>query len=84
MAGEEQQAGSQELQQEDIVKNPITVRHVHEQSPAKPTVDLKVEKNTKGYNWEVIVRGYEDPVEAMRILQEREAIMRETYGIPVL
>jgi hypothetical protein len=55
------------------------IRVVHESNgPAK--INVKVEKNTKGYNYEATVTGGHSVAEAMAILREAMTKLAEEYG----
>lgn len=52
----------------------------HHSDSDGPRVAVKVEKNSKGYNWECSVSGVKTVVEAIAMLQDAEQKMSETYG----
>jgi hypothetical protein len=43
-------------------------------------VSVKVERNTKGYNWEASVSGAKTVEDALKTLQEVSVKMAQTYG----
>jgi hypothetical protein len=45
-------------------------------------VTAKVERNTKGYNWEAAVSGAKTVEEAMTLLVEAESELRSKFGGP--
>ena len=45
-----------------------------------PKVNLKVEKNSRGYNYEVTVSGASSTDEAMAITKDAEAKLAAQYG----
>ena len=54
------------------------IYHHYDSDGARVTV--KVEKNSKGYNWEAAVSGAKTVEEAMQKLKEAEAQLLATYG----
>lgn len=53
------------------------VKHVTE---TKPTISVKAEKNTKGYNFEAGVSGAPDVETAMRLLNTAMTALANQYG----
>ena len=45
-----------------------------------PKVNLKVERNSRGFNWEVTVTGASSADEALSILKDAEAKLAAQYG----
>lgn len=45
-----------------------------------PNVSVKVEKNSKGYNWEASVSGAKSVDEAIELLRDAEEKMRTEFG----
>lgn len=45
-----------------------------------PRVTLKLEKNTKGYNWEASISGAKTVEEAMTLLTDANEKLRAAYG----
>lgn len=43
-------------------------------------LNMKVEKNTKGYNWEATVTGAKTVDEAIALLTEAEATLKAKFG----
>lgn len=52
----------------------------HHTMPAAPTVNMGVERNSRGYNWSVTVVGAESPAAALAMIAEGEAALRLAYG----
>lgn len=52
--------------------------HHYDNDGARVTV--KVERNTKGYNWEAAVTGAKTVDEAMVLLEDAEAKLRTKFG----
>ena len=60
-------------------------QHVyHHNVDERPKVNLKVEKNSKGVNWEITVIGAKSPKEAMDLLDEMTDEMKLRYGNPLV
>lgn len=58
-----------------------TDQHVfHHNNTDGPRVALKVEKNSKGHNWEVSVSGARTVEEAMALIRTGDAALREQFG----
>lgn len=56
-------------------------QHVYHHSDNDgPKVYVKVEKNSKGYNWEATVTGVRSVDEALDMLQEAETGLKAMYG----
>ncbi len=55
-------------------------QHLYHHQDTTPRVAMKVEKNTKGYNWEVSVSGAGTIEEALRLLKEGNEELRKAYG----
>lgn len=59
----------------------IVEEHVyHHLDDAGPRVNVKLEKNSRGFNWEVTVLGAKSIEHAAAMLAEAEAKMTELYG----
>ncbi len=59
-------------------------QHVyHHSADSGPRVMVKVERNSRGYNWESAVSGAETVEAAVKLLTEAEAELRKLYGEPV-
>jgi hypothetical protein len=54
------------------------VYHHTEPSPAK--INVKIERNTKGYNFEVTVTGASSVDEALALISDANAKLKEQYG----
>ncbi len=52
-------------------------------SGASPLIYLKVEKNSKGFNWEISVTGADSLVQALVLLDAGVAELSARYGNPV-
>ena len=61
---------------EIVVNESKTVEHVHRN--AEP-LKIKLEKNTKGYNWEISSAGASLP-EILTQLQAADAALKATWG----
>ena len=61
---------------------PTIEQHVYQHSDATLRINLKVERNSKGYNWETGVTGATSVDEAMRVLAEAEGALKKRYGAP--
>lgn len=57
-----------------------SAQHIYHHYDDAPKVNIKVERNSRGYNWEVTVSGAKSPDEALAIIQETEAKLKATYG----
>jgi hypothetical protein len=59
----------------------IGIQHVyHHNDNDGPKVNVKAEKNSKGYNWEATVTGARSVDEALDMLQEAETGLKAMYG----
>ena len=57
------------------------VSHVyHHGHETAVKVNVKIEKNTKGYNWSATVEGASSVDEAMALLKEADGRLRVEYG----
>lgn len=45
-----------------------------------PSINMKVEKNSRGYNYEVSVVGVESVDDALKLIKEAEAKLKAEYG----
>lgn len=52
----------------------------HHYDDAGPRVAVKVERNSRGHNWEATVTGAHTVHEAMTLLRTAETELRLTYG----
>ena len=43
-------------------------------------LNVKLEKNSKGYNWEITVTNADNIQDAMNVIQETDQILRHEYG----
>lgn len=48
--------------------------------PSEPTINIKVEKNSRGFNYEITVIGVRSVDEALNILMYAEAKLKAEYG----
>ena len=48
--------------------------------PAEPTINVKVEKNSRGFNYEVTVVGASSVAQAMSLIQDAELKLKAEYG----
>lgn len=56
-------------------------QHVFNHSDySEPKVNVKVEKNSKGYNWEVTVVGCENVDQALMMINEAETKLWQMFG----
>lgn len=62
-------------------EKPMEDQHIyyHHDSDG-PRITMKLEKNTKGYNWEVAVSGAKTVEEAMRLLKQGQEELTAAYG----
>jgi hypothetical protein len=61
-------------------ENKMEDQHIYHHSNETPTVYVKVEKNSKGYNWEVSVSNCKTIDEAVSLLKEAEAKLAKSFG----
>lgn len=54
--------------------------HVYHHNDDKPRINVKAEKNTKGYNYEASVTGCESVEQAMTMLDQVMQSLQRTYG----
>lgn len=57
-----------------------TQQHIYHHNDADPRIAMKVEKNTKGYNWEVSVSGAKTVEEALVLIQRGNDELKAAYG----
>ena len=55
---------------------------IHKTFDSGPRLNVKIEKNTKGFNYEATVTGAKTVEEAMHILETAEQQLRQKYGTP--
>jgi len=56
-------------------------QHIYHHSDSdEPRVSVKVEKNTKGFNYEVSVSGSKTVDEALSLLKDAQAKLQAAYG----
>jgi hypothetical protein len=48
--------------------------------PAEPTINVKVEKNSRGFNYEITVVGAPSVEWAMNLIHDAELKLRSEYG----
>ena len=59
-----------------------TDQHVYHHNDPAPRVSVKVEHNSRGYNWEASVSGASSVQEAMALLTAAEAALNGKFGAP--
>lgn len=57
------------------------VHHFYHADLRNPTVSVKVERNTKGYNFEVSITGANSTNEALELLDTMVAALTERYPL---
>jgi hypothetical protein len=62
--------------------NTLHVMHHSDHTPITPTINVKAEKNTKGYNYEASVSGCGSVEQAMTLLDTVMQSLQRTYGAP--
>ena len=56
-------------------------QHIYHHSDSDGArINVKVEKNTKGFNYEATVTGAQTVEEAMKLLKDAESQLKATYG----
>jgi hypothetical protein len=55
-------------------------QHVYHHNDSTPRIDMKVERNSRGYNYEAKVAGAASVDEAMKLLGEAETALKKRYG----
>lgn len=65
-----------------INSNDANAKHtyVHHDNINGVIVNMKVEKNSKGYNWEVGVSNANSVAQALEVLKDAEEKMKAIYG----
>lgn len=58
-------------------------QHIYHHYSDNPKLNVKVEKNSKGYNWEVTVTGAASPEEALELVRAAEEKLKSLYGEPI-
>jgi cystathionine beta-lyase family protein involved in aluminum resistance len=58
---------------------PSEIFHYHSWEKATEQVKVKLERNSKGYNWEVSFAG-EDADKVLAVIRETNAKMQSEYG----
>jgi len=56
------------------------VHHYHHSETNGPRLNVKVVKNTKGWNYEITVTGAATPAEALAMIDDTEAQLIARYG----
>jgi len=59
---------------------PMTSYVIHKHEDNGPKVNLKVEKNTKGYNWEATITNAKSVEEAIAMVREAESKLKLQFG----
>ena len=60
--------------------NTLHVMHHSDHTPTEPTISVKVEKNTKGHNYETSVSGCHSVEQAMTLVDSVMQSLARTYG----
>ena len=55
-------------------------QHIYHHSEESPRINVKVEKNSRGYNWEVSVSNAKTIEEAISLLKEAERKLAASFG----
>ena len=55
-------------------------QHIYNHFDTEVRLNVKVEKNTKGYSWEATVIGATSVDQAMNLLRQLEDELKKTYG----
>ncbi len=60
----------------------LLAQHIyhHYPEPVGAKVNVKVEKNSKGYNWEITITGAASVEEALVMISEADGNLNATYG----
>lgn len=59
----------------------LNAQHIyHHSNNDGPRINVKVEKNTKGYNWELTITAAPSVAAAIALLTETETALRVIYG----
>lgn len=56
-------------------------QHVYHHNDATPRIDMKVERNSRGFNYEAKVAGATSVEQAIGLLGEAETALRKRYGV---
>lgn len=56
------------------------IQHVYNHYDGELKVNIKLERNSKGYNWEVTVTQAKSPDEALQIIAQTEEKLKSKYG----
>jgi len=59
--------------------NPVQ-HHVHTWADQGPKIDIKAERNSRGYNWEIKVSGAKSTDEAIAMLAEADAKLKAKFA----
>ena len=57
-------------------------QHVHIWADQGPKIDIKAERNSRGYNWEIKVSGAKSTDEALAMLAEADAKLKAQFAPP--
>jgi hypothetical protein len=57
-------------------------QHVYHHNDATPRIDMKVERNSRGYNFEAKVAGAASVDEAMALIEKATSALQARYGKP--
>lgn len=55
-------------------------QNVYHHYPDEPRINVKIEKNSRGYNYEATVTGAKSGDEALALLAEIDAKLKAAYG----
>jgi hypothetical protein len=61
---------------------PAAQHHIHTWADQGPKVDIKAERNSRGYNWEIKVSGAKTTDEAIAMLAEADAKLKAQFAPP--
>lgn len=68
---------------EELTQHQQAVQHhVHTWTDQGPKVDIKAERNSRGYNWEIKVSGAKTTDEALAILADADAKLKAQFAAP--
>jgi len=62
-----------------INASPVTTQHTFHHNDDTPRIAVKVEKNSRGVNWEVSISNATDPDIALNLLRETETRIKAMY-----
>jgi hypothetical protein len=56
--------------------------HIHTWADQGPKIDIKAERNSRGYNWEIKVSGAKSTDEALAMLADADAKLKAQFAPP--